>query len=103
GTPGGDGQTQTLLQVFHNIVHFGMAPQRAVEAPRFRSDPGVLLLEEGIPSVARERLRALGYEVQTIKGWTTALGGAQVIWIDPESGARVVASDPRREAYGLAH
>jgi gamma-glutamyltranspeptidase / glutathione hydrolase len=37
GTPGGDGQTQTLLQVFNNIVLFGMTPQRAVEAPRWRS------------------------------------------------------------------
>src|SRR5690606_26145803 len=37
GTPGGDGQTQTLLQVFNNIVVFGMTPQAAVEAPRWRS------------------------------------------------------------------
>jgi gamma-glutamyltranspeptidase len=36
GTPGSDGQTQTLLQVFNNIVLFGMTPQRAVEAPRWR-------------------------------------------------------------------
>src|SRR5258708_21811792 len=34
-TPGGDNQDQALLQVFLNIVEFGMNPQEAVEAPRF--------------------------------------------------------------------
>ncbi len=33
GTPGGDGQDQWSLQVFLNIVEFGMDPARAVEAP----------------------------------------------------------------------
>jgi gamma-glutamyltranspeptidase len=48
GTPGSDGQTQTLLQVFNNIVLFGMSPQRAVEAPRWRSwEDGRLQVEEG--------------------------------------------------------
>jgi len=35
GTPGGDVQTQAMLQVFLNINVFGMTPQDAVEAPRF--------------------------------------------------------------------
>ena len=34
GTPGSDGQTQTMLQVLNNIYLFGMAPQQAVDAPR---------------------------------------------------------------------
>ncbi len=36
-TPGGDSQDQTLLQIFLNVVEFGMQPQDAVEAPRFNS------------------------------------------------------------------
>src|SRR5690606_31631939 len=35
GSPGGDTQPQSMLQVFLNIVEFGMDPQTAVEAPRF--------------------------------------------------------------------
>ena len=37
-TPGGDNQDQALLQVFLNIVEFGMTPQEAVEAPRFQTE-----------------------------------------------------------------
>lgn len=36
-TPGEDVQTQANLQVFFNVVHFGMDLQTAVEMPRFRS------------------------------------------------------------------
>ena len=103
GTPGGDGQTQTLLQLLNNLFLFGMSPQEAVEAPRYRSESGTLiLLEDRVPPETRAALTAMGYQVRTISGWTATFGGAQVIRIHPESGARIVASDPRREAYGIA-
>jgi gamma-glutamyltranspeptidase/glutathione hydrolase len=35
GTPGGDVQCQSMLQVFLNVAVFGMTPQAAIEAPRF--------------------------------------------------------------------
>jgi gamma-glutamyltranspeptidase/glutathione hydrolase len=35
GTPGGDIQTQSMLQVFLNVVEFGMTLQQAIESPRF--------------------------------------------------------------------
>ena len=38
-TPGGDMQTQALVQVFLNIAVFGMDVQEAIDAPRFRSLP----------------------------------------------------------------
>jgi len=37
-TPGGDSQDQTLLQIFLNVIEFGMNPQEAPEAPRFDSE-----------------------------------------------------------------
>jgi gamma-glutamyltranspeptidase/glutathione hydrolase len=104
GTPGGDGQTQTLMQVVNNLLRFRMSPQAAVEAPRFRSEAGSeILLEDRIPQEAQRALAAMGYEVRTVGGWTATFGGAQMIRIHPESGARMVASDPRREAYGIAY
>ena len=57
GTPGGDVQTQAMLQAFLNIHVFGMEVQDAVEAPRCASysypgsfephdyHPGLLKLE----------------------------------------------------------
>ena len=41
GTPGGDSQTQSLIQIINNLLLFGMTPQEAIEAPRFRSYPGL--------------------------------------------------------------
>ena len=102
GTPGADGQTQTQLQVFNNIVLFGMTPQRAVEAARWRSyDDGVLQLEDGIVAAVQARLTALGHRLQVVAGRGAELGGAQVILVSP-SGARATGADPRREAYGIA-
>lgn len=102
GSPGSDGQTQTLLQVFNNIALFGMTPQRAVEAPRWRSwDGGRLQVEEGVAGEVIDALRGLGHAVSAQPGRSAELGGAQVILITTD-GVRSVGADPRREAYGIA-
>jgi gamma-glutamyltranspeptidase/glutathione hydrolase len=102
GTPGSDGQTQTLLQVFNNIALFGMTPQRAVEAPRWRSwDDGRLQIDIGVPQASRTGLTDLGHQLQLQTTPSADLGGAQVIVITP-AGVRAVGADPRREAYGIA-
>lgn len=104
GTPGGDSQTQSLLQIMNNLLLFGMSPQEAIEAPRFRSYEGLsLALEDRIPMETRRALESMGHEIRVIHGWTSTFGGAQMIYIDPEFGTLTVASDPRREAYGLAY
>jgi gamma-glutamyltranspeptidase / glutathione hydrolase len=103
GTPGGDGQSQFLTQVFHNIVAFGMTPQEAVEAPRFRSEAGrVLLLEDRIGRHVMAGLGARGHEPRPAGGWSATFGGVQVIYRDPVTGTLRTGADPRREAYGLA-
>jgi gamma-glutamyltranspeptidase/glutathione hydrolase len=102
GSPGSDGQTQTLLQVLNNIHLFGMTPQEAVDAPRYRSyESGTLLLDRGIPEAARTELAGYGYQVQLQESPSAELGGAQVIMVLP-SGVRIIGADHRREAYGLA-
>jgi len=102
GSPGGDGQPQTIVQMLNNVLLFGMTPQRAVEAARWRSyDDGVLQLEDGIVAAVQARLTALGHRLQVVAGRGAELGGAQVILVSP-SGARATGADPRREAYGIA-
>jgi gamma-glutamyltranspeptidase/glutathione hydrolase len=104
GTPGGDSQTQSLLQIMNNLGLFGMLPQEAIEAPRFRSYEGLeVAVEDRIPVEVREALEAMGHQLRVIHGWTATFGGAQMIFVEPVSGTLVVASDPRREAYGLAY
>jgi gamma-glutamyltranspeptidase/glutathione hydrolase len=101
GTPGGDGQTMTLLQVLNNTLLFGMMPQQAVEAARYRSfENGRLLLDAGIPEAVRTALGQRGHEVQLQATLSSEMGGAQVIWIN--QGMRITGADPRREAYGIA-
>lgn len=104
GTPGGDSQTQSLLQIMNNLMLFGMTPQEAVEAPRFRSYEGLrVALEDRIGGDVIRGLEGRGHEVQVIHGWTSTFGGAQMIFVQPDLGTMAVASDPRREAYGIAY
>jgi gamma-glutamyltranspeptidase / glutathione hydrolase len=104
GTPGGDSQTQSLLQIVHNLLVFGMTPQQAIEAPRFRSYAGLrVAIEDRIPLDIRAALESRGHRLRVISGWTATFGGAQMILREPGSGTLTVGSDPRREAYGLAY
>ncbi|MBT8487994.1 MAG: gamma-glutamyltransferase [Gemmatimonadetes bacterium] len=104
GTPGGDSQPQSLLQIVNNMILFDMTPQQAIEAPRFRSYGGVrVALENRVASEVAEGLVALGHDLNLVDGWTATFGGAQAIVYDAENGVLTVASDPRREAYGLAY
>ena len=102
GTPGGDSQPQSLLQIVNNMVHFGMTPQAAIEAPRFRSYGGFrVAFEDRFTAVVLARLGELGHEVEIVHGWTSTFGGAQMILRDRD-GTLTAASDPRREAYAIA-
>ena len=68
GCPGGDAQVQGMLQVFLNIVEFGMEPQEAIEAPRVISHsfpnsfwphgslPGEVTVEARIDPQVRQRI-----------------------------------------------
>lgn len=104
GTPGGDSQTQSLIQIVNNHLLFGMTPQEAVEAPRFRSYDGLrVAMEDRVPLSTRRALQALGHDIRPVEGWTATFGGAQMIRVEPGHGTLTVASDPRREAYGLAY
>ena len=75
GTPGGDVQPQAMLQVFLNIIVFGMDIQQAVEAPRFATHsfpdsfephpyyPGRLDLERASASRRARRWARVGHRV----------------------------------------
>lgn len=104
GTPGGDSQTQTILQITHNMLLFGMTPQQAIESPRFRSLSGLgVAIENRISGSALQGLQELGHQLDVVEGWTATFGGAQMIHYDPDAGVLTAAADPRREAYSLAY
>ena len=102
GTPGGDGQPQTIVQVLNNMLLFGMTPQQAVEAPRWRaSGTNRLSVEPGIVDSVRLALAGAGHEVRVSEPGAE-FGGAQVILVHPVTKMRMTGADPRREAFGIA-
>ena len=102
GTPGGDGQTQTVMQAFQNLVTFGMTPQAAIEAPRWRSHEDLkLAIEPGIADGVRAELERRGHTV-VVRPPSEEFGGAQMILIHPTSRARIAGADMRREAAAIA-
>ncbi len=100
GTPGGDGQPQTLVQILNNVLRHGMTPQQAVEAARWRVFGGTRLgVEPGIDAATRALLERRGHVVR-VQEPSAEFGGAQMIVIH-SSGARMTGADPRREAYAV--
>jgi gamma-glutamyltranspeptidase/glutathione hydrolase len=102
GTPGADGQTQTLLQVIANIIDFEADVQEAVESPRWRSNPGNNLLIEGrFPTTVIQGLETKGHQIELLPNWSAICGGAQGIIVDGETGVLMAGADPRRQAYAI--
>jgi len=113
GTPGGDVQTQAMLQVFLNIQLFGMDVQDAVEAPRGASysypgsfephayHPGLLNLESRIDRATGEALGRLGHKIEWWPDWTWLAGAVCTVVADLETGVLKGGADPRRPSYAL--
>jgi len=114
GTPGGDVQIQAMLQVLLNVMHFGMDPQSAIEAPRvasysfpssfapFEYFPGRLAMEGRIDQATRDELAARGHEIRDWPDWTWLAGSVEAILTDPATGLIGAGADPRRPAYAMA-
>ena len=112
-TPGGDNQDQALLQVFLNIVEFGMNPQEAVEAPRFDTQhyvssfddheflPGSLNVESRVGEKVIEELKLRSHKVKVQSEWGT-LSSPTVIVYNPQTGVSSAGADPRRGRYAVA-
>jgi gamma-glutamyltranspeptidase/glutathione hydrolase len=113
GTPGGDVQTQAMLQAFLNIHVFGMEVQDAIEAPRCASysypgsfepheyHPGLLKLESRIDRSTGEALASLGHRIEWWAGYTWLAGAVCTVVADLETGVLKGGADPRRPSYAL--
>ena len=98
GVMGGDMQPQGHVQVFLNMIEFGMNVQEAGEAPRFRHSGNGLALETAISPEARFGLDERGHRIITSIG---AFGGYQGILIDPKTGVMMGGSDPRKDGSAI--
>ena len=106
GTMGGEGQPQTQAAIVTRIVDFGMTPQDAIAAPRWLhgrtwgASSNDLKLESRMEDAAVEELRRRGHPVKVVDAYTDTMGHAGAILIDPQTGVRFGATDPRGD--GLA-
>lgn len=101
GTPGGDVQVQTNLQIITALVDYQMNVQEAVEAPRWASGSGLDLAMEGrIGSPVADELRRRGHGVRIMGDWEQG-GRVQLIMVCPESGAYMAGSDPRCDGCAI--
>jgi gamma-glutamyltranspeptidase/glutathione hydrolase len=112
-TPGGDSQDQTLLQIFLNVVEFGMNPQEAVEAPRFNSEamystfdahedrPLTLDVEKRFEPAVLDQLRARGHKLLVGGDWSNPTAPTMVEF-NPTTGVISAGADVRGYRYALA-
>jgi len=112
GTPGGDFQPQSGVQIITNLLDFGMGPQAAVDAPRWWSYPGTdpasietameLRVEPEMPEKTVEGLQKLGHKV-TRRNVGQYDGKVQLILIDQERQVLIGASDPRGDGIATSY
>jgi gamma-glutamyltranspeptidase/glutathione hydrolase len=113
GTPGGDVQTQAMLQVLLNLFVFGQSVQSAIESPRFATYsfpssfapfeyyPGRLAVEGRIPEAVITELARRGHEIQRWPDWIWTAGAVCAILADRRRGILEAGADPRRATYAI--
>ncbi|MGH7333162.1 MAG: gamma-glutamyltransferase family protein [Candidatus Rokuibacteriota bacterium] len=105
GTMGGEGQPQTQAALLTRILHRGLGPQAAVEAPRWLlgrtwgEETKALRLEARFEPGVVSSLAARGHEVRLVEAWSDLMGHAHVIRLDHDG--LTGGSDPRADGAAL--
>jgi gamma-glutamyltranspeptidase/glutathione hydrolase len=113
GTPGGEVQSQAMLQFLMHWLHRGRNLQAAVEEPRWASfavpateDPhpattGLVQVEEQLEWRIGAELRQMGHDARAWPRMASLAGGICAIGRDARSGVLSGAADPRRMSYAM--
>lgn len=102
GSPGGPTIINTVLQTLLNVIDFGMSVQEAVDAPRMHHQwmPDRLIVERtGFSDDVIQALRNRGHKVE-VRGF---IGDCHAIMIDPKTGTRLGAADPRLDGKAAGY
>jgi gamma-glutamyltranspeptidase / glutathione hydrolase len=102
GSPGGPTIINTVLQVIVNIVDFGFTLQEAIDAPRFHHQwlPDELRMEnQGFSEDVTKALESRGHRL-AFRGF---MGEAHGILLEPKTGTRLGASDPRGDGLTVGY
>jgi gamma-glutamyltranspeptidase/glutathione hydrolase len=101
GSPGGPRIISATLLTMLNWMRLGMDAQGAINAPRFHHQwlPDTLWVEEIFPDAAVKALEQRGHTVKR-RSW---IGEVETIAIDPQTGERLGAADPRRQGSAIGY
>jgi gamma-glutamyltranspeptidase/glutathione hydrolase len=101
GSPGGPTIINTVLQTIVNVIDFGMTLQQAVDAPRVHHQwlPDQIYWEMlDLQTDTHTTLEQMGHKFRDKPGFSDvdSIGDAHSVMIDPATGMRLGAADPRR-------
>lgn len=102
GSPGGGTIINTVMEVILNALVYKMDILRAVVQPRFHDQwmPDAVVLERnGFSADTVAKLRAAGYKIR----WTGSIGECEAIEVDPATGWRFGAADPRGHGEAVGY
>jgi gamma-glutamyltranspeptidase/glutathione hydrolase len=101
GSPGGPTIISATLLSVLNWMRLGLDAQAAINAPRFHHQwlPDVILMEKDFPESMESALNAQGYQTRR-RGH---IGLVNAIGIDPKTGERLGAADPRDNGAAVGY
>ncbi len=101
GSPGGPTIITTVANALMGVVDYGMNIQEAVNAPRYHHQwmPDGIMIEMAMPADDVSALEKMGHKVVRRNQW----GDAECIAINPLTGERMGASDPRNNGKAVGY
>ncbi|MGB2590499.1 MAG: gamma-glutamyltransferase [Candidatus Acidiferrum sp.] len=101
GSPGGPTIISATLLSVLNWMRLGMNAEEAINAPRFHHQwmPDLILMENDFPASIEAALNAQGYQTRR-RGH---IGLVNAIGVDPKTGERLGAADPRDHGSAVGY
>ncbi|HKV63593.1 MAG TPA: gamma-glutamyltransferase [Candidatus Acidoferrum sp.] len=101
GSPGGPSIISATLLSILNWMRLGMEPQAAINAPRFHHQwlPDRILMERSFPDSMETALNVRGHATYRVGH----MGVVNAIAIDPVTGDRLGAADPRHDSAAVGY
>jgi gamma-glutamyltranspeptidase / glutathione hydrolase len=100
GIMGGANQPLAHAQFVSNVVDYGMNIQAALENARFTvsSKRGCnIVIESRVPPEVRQKLSAMGHQLDVQREYSTAMGRGQAVMHDSKANVNYGASDARAD------
>jgi gamma-glutamyltranspeptidase / glutathione hydrolase len=104
GIMGGPNQPLAHAQFVSNVIDYGMNIQQAMENARFTVSPQRgcnIVIESRVPPEVRQKLSAMGHQLDVRREYSTAMGRGQAVLHDSKSKVNYGASDARTDGAAV--